>query len=213
MVIQTPRLCGDVAFLPPQEDSPNRISCSLIINPALAAEFKAQLAKEAEAEAEAETEAETEAAVVEDPIPNPFEDDPADAPPSIGGIILGAHKWIPKNGKIEKSMIVGGSGREKFIKTIADSSGMVLSNDELKRMGLGDAKAVDQLTKELQQHAGAKAWKLEVFETAQGRQYRGVLLDDDAENEGNSDKDDERSGDAEKEKDQQGSEETYKDEL
>lgn len=209
MVIQTPRLCNDVAFLPPRKDSPNRISCSPIIHEAEIDDYEREVKEARDAEPHA----------VDDQIPNPFEQAQSKPPPSIGGIVLGAHKWVSKDQKVEKSAIVGG-GKETFVETIANSNGKFLSPEQLSKMGLGDAKSVEKLKKELEKIAGTQGWQLDVFDTPQGREYRGVLLGDDdeeegkkkdetKENEGNNDQT-EDSGESEAEK---GSEETYKDEL
>jgi protein OS-9 len=40
MVIHTPRLCNDVAFLPPQKDSPNAVSCTPILDETQVDDYK-----------------------------------------------------------------------------------------------------------------------------------------------------------------------------
>ncbi|GAB7352708.1 hypothetical protein MBLNU459_g3064t1 [Dothideomycetes sp. NU459] len=214
MVIQTPRLCNDIAFMPPQKDSPNEISCSPILSQAQIPGYESDLAADLEAAAAA-------AAALGDQVVNPFQEVPPKtiprAPPMIGGIALGANKWIPKEQKIEKSAIVGG-GKETYVETIADSMGKLLSPEKLKAMGLGDAKSVEKLKKELEKIAGGQGWKLEVFDTPQGREYRGVLLgDDDPSDDDKAKKEDghvgEDNADEAQDKTQEGSEETYKDEL
>jgi protein OS-9 len=118
-----------------------------------------------------------------------------------------------------------GGGKEKFVETIADSFGKAMSADELKRLGLGDAKSVETLKKELEKIAGGQGWELKVFDTPDGREYRGVLLGDEepdsAKKEGaevtNTKKVEPKPGnDAPSDDDQkkpEGTEETYKDEL
>lgn len=208
MVIQTPRLCNDVAFQPPQKDSPNKITCSPVLSPAQIPSYEADLASDIAAAA---------STALSDSIPNPFQEALSKAPPSIGGIVLGANKWVPQDQKIEKSAIVGG-GKETYVETIADSMGKQLSPEKLKALGLGDAKSVDKLKKELEKIAGGQGWKLEVYETPQGREYRGVLLgDEDSKDDGKTKKEGKTDGDkseeAPEEKTEEGSEETYKDEL
>lgn len=203
MVIQTPRLCNDVAFLPPQKDSPNRVSCYPIIPPDEVAGY------------EEGSKVAVKPSVPEDQIPNPFEEAQTKAPPSIGGIVLGAHRWISPDEKVQKSAIVGG-GKETYVETIADSMGKLLSPEQLKQMGLGDAKSVEKLKKELEKLAGGQGWKLEVFDTPRGREYRGVLLGDEEE-EGEKEKAAEvgkdKAKDAANGEGEKGSEETYRDEL
>lgn len=209
MVIQTPRLCNDVAFLPPQKDSPHSISCSPILSPNQIPDYESSIAASASASAE-----------VESDIPNPFEkDQESKPPPSIGGIVLGAHKWIPVGQDLERSAAVGGN-KDTYIETIADSMGKMLTAEQLQKMGLGDIKNVERLKKELEKMAGDKGWKLEVFETPDGKEYRGVIGDPDEDEEGDgkgkgqtedSDYGDVVYEDADVvEGDQEGTEETYK---
>jgi protein OS-9 len=220
MVIQTPRLCNDVAFQPPQKDLANKISCSPILSDDQIPEYEASLAAASD--------------VLAEDIPNPFTEGQSTAPASIGGIVIGAHKLIPEGSKIEKSAIVGG-GKDKFIETIANSLGKLMSAEDLKRLGLGDAKRVEKLKKELEKMAGGKSWELNVFDTPEGRELRGVLLEEGEEDaaKGDAPQRDAADGEdgqmAEKDKDvpkagnkdaasndehkQEGSEETYKDEL
>lgn len=46
MVIYTPRLCNDVAFLPPQEGRTNVIECKAVMNPAQIEEWNTKKRKE-----------------------------------------------------------------------------------------------------------------------------------------------------------------------
>jgi len=48
MVVYTPRLCNDVAFLPPREDRANSISCQEIMTPGQMTIYYAKKAKEEE---------------------------------------------------------------------------------------------------------------------------------------------------------------------
>jgi protein OS-9 len=210
MIIQTPRLCNDVAFQPPQKDRANKIACSPILDRDEVTEYEAAIAAASD--------------ILAADVPNPLADSQPKGPVVIGGITIGAHKWVPEGSKIEKSAIVGG-GKDKYIETIADSFGKAMSADELKRLGLGDAKSVETLKKELEKIAGGGGWELKVFDTPEGREYRGVLLDgegpDSVKKEATEATDTKKVGskpsnDAASEDDQkkpEGSEETYKDEL
>ncbi|CAD0089853.1 unnamed protein product [Aureobasidium vineae] len=156
-------------------------------------------------------------------MPNPLAGSQSKAPVVIGGITVGAHKWVPEGSKIEKSSIVGGT-KDKFVETIADSFGKAMSADDLKRLGLGDAKSVEALKKELEKIAGGQGWELKVFDTPDGREYRGILLGDeesdsvrkeDAETTGVKKVESKPGDDVPSDDDQvpEGTEETYKDEL
>ncbi|KAH0417861.1 hypothetical protein KCU90_g12176, partial [Aureobasidium melanogenum] len=209
MVIQTPRLCNDVAFQPPQKDRANKIACSPILDQDQVPEYEAAVAAASD--------------LLGDDIPNPLAGSQSKAPATIGGITIGAHKWVPEGSKIEKSAIVGGT-KDKFVETIADSFGKAMSADELKRLGLGDAKSVETLKKELEKIANGQGWELKVFDTPDGREYRGVLLGDEepdsvkkeaAEVTNTKEVGTKPSNDAPSDDDHgpEGSEETYKDEL
>ncbi|KAI4723319.1 hypothetical protein E4T48_00434 [Aureobasidium sp. EXF-10727] len=209
MVIQTPRLCNDVAFQPPQKDRANKIACSPILDQDQVPEYEAAVAAASD--------------ILANDMPNPLAGSQSKAPVVVGGITVGAHKWVPEGTKIEKSAIVGGT-KDKFVETIADSFGKAMSADDLKRLGLGDAKSVEALKKELEKIAGGQGWELKVFDTPDGREYRGVLLGDedtdsvqkeDAETTG-AKKVESKPGDHAPSDDDQkpeGTEETYKDEL
>ncbi|THX24507.1 hypothetical protein D6C77_08106 [Aureobasidium pullulans] len=209
MVIQTPRLCNDVAFQPPQKDRANKIACSPILAEDQVPEYEAGIAAASD--------------ILAATAPNPTVDSQSKGPINIGGITVGAHKWVPEGSKIEKSAIVGGS-KEKFVETIADSFGKAMSAEELKRLGLGDAKSVEKLKKELEKIAGGQGWELKVFDTPDGREYRGVLLGDDEDDSAKQEtaqttgaKKDEskptKDVPSDDEQKPEGSEETYKDEL
>lgn len=51
MVVYTPRLCDDVAFLPPREDRANGVQCRQIMTPEAMEEFYTQKAKREQEEA------------------------------------------------------------------------------------------------------------------------------------------------------------------
>lgn len=46
MVVYTPRLCNDVAFLPPREGNSNLVQCKEVMNPEQIEEWKIKRAKE-----------------------------------------------------------------------------------------------------------------------------------------------------------------------
>lgn len=153
MVIQTPRLCNDVAFLPPQKDQPNSISCSPILAEGQIDDYKRDLKVLKAAEKEAKIwEANADAAKV-------FLGD--EGLQIVGDIIVGGHAIVPEDVKLEKSTIVGG-GKETYIDTVADSAGKVLPKEDLEKLGLGDPKSIETLKKRLEEMAQGHEWKLEV---------------------------------------------------
>ncbi|CAK1354417.1 Protein OS-9 [Cercospora beticola] len=175
MVIQTPRLCNDVAFLPPQKDQPNPISCSPILEDDEVEEYERDLKamKKAEQEVNIREATEEAAAAIAG---TKYEA----SPKSVGDIVVGGRRLVPEGVKIEKSAIVGG-GKETYVDTLADSEGRVLSKEEMEKLGLGDPKAIEKLKKELEKIAQGERWKLDVIDTPRGREYRGIIGDEDEE--------------------------------
>lgn len=184
MVIQTPRLCNDVAFLPPQKDHPNSISCSPILRDEQVAAYEQDIealkAEEREVKewlANSENRVATAAAMAG--IPEAIVAGITGAVSEgavlpVGDVFVGGHRLVPEGVKIEKSAIVGG-GKETYIDTLADSDGKIISKEELERLGVSDPKAVEKLKKEMEQLAQGQAWKLDVIDTPRGREYRGII--------------------------------------
>lgn len=137
MVIYTPRLCNDVAFLPPQENRPHAISCQPVIAEADIDTWKA--AKSMVAEQFMALATDEEAQGKKDPPPRP----------TIGGIEVGAQRDVGSEGKvIEKSVVVGG-GKEVYIGTVASSDGKTMNEKELKKLNIADPKDVEKLKRDL----------------------------------------------------------------
>lgn len=214
MVIKTPRLCNDVAFLPPQEDKPNSIVCSPILSPE-------QIAEDDKHKAEATSH---KAAHVDTHVPSDdaFKQQQSKPLPTIGGIIVGAHKYVPLDQKIQKSAVVGGgssisssssnSDKETFLGTIADSKGKVMSAEQLKKLGFGNARNTEELRRKIEEVAAGKQWKLDVWETEDGPEYRAVLIDEEGDEDGEGEGQGE-GGLGEEGEGEVGSEEHYMDEL
>lgn len=186
MAIFTPRLCGDVAFLPPKQTKANEIVCRIIV-PEDEVDYQNSL-KTLEADLEAT------AKQVERPI-------------EVGGLILGAGKWLSKEGG--RLPIPPNFGQEittpktEIIARAKSKSegGEVqrISDEELQKLDL-DPSIVEELKIEVQKLAKEKGWKIEVVDTPGAvREIQGSIIDDDEE-------------EAEK-KSEEGSEELLKDEL
>ena len=203
MVIQTPRLCNDVAFLPPQKDKPNAIKCSPVISEDEVDIYNDELHKLKAAEAEARIKAATAEAAAKILTGN---NQPRQW---VGDIEVGGHRLVPEGMKIEKSAIVGG-GKETFVDTVASSDGKnrkVLPNKELEKLGLGDPKAVEELMKKLEQLADGQEWRLDVVDTIKGREYRGIIGAEEEKNKESA------KGDGETEEEVGSKEEFYHEEL
>lgn len=124
MVVETPRLCNDVAFQPPQKDEANSITCRPVLLPEEAETYeKNRKAYKAELTEAQIWEANPEAAAAFGITSDSDETLPIQI---VGDIIIGSHAIVPEDVEIQKSGIVGGV-KEKFVETIASSWGKDLS--------------------------------------------------------------------------------------
>lgn len=130
----------------------------------------------------------------------------------VGDIVIGGHSIVPEGVKIEKSVIAGG-GKVTYVDTVANSWGKKLSKEDLEKLGLKDTKAIESLKKELEKVADGDNWKLDVFDTPQGREYRGIYgkdleeKDGETKEENESERPEDRKKQANAEKKDVGSEE------
>ncbi|KAF2636328.1 Pkinase-domain-containing protein [Massarina eburnea CBS 473.64] len=231
MIIYTPRLCNDVAFLPPQEDLAHHISCQPVLSPS---EIDTWTLENLEYKVR-ETERLIEEAEANNPL-REMEDGLEGSTkrgPVIGGIEVGAQALVGGEGRaMERSVIVGG-GKEINRGTLLTSDGMQMSQEDMKKLGISQ-KAFEKLKDGAKKmsHEGEK-WKLEVIEMPgfKNFEYR-LIVEDEAKitqgksggkegggkGEGKTDekgrgmKKEGEGGEEEKES-QDGSEEVYKDEL
>jgi len=178
MVIDTPRLCNDVAFLPPKVEKPNLITCEEILD---------------EDEVPAWTARKVAQARREDLVRQEQEDDEKQSkkPIFIGGVELGAQKFVGgspertiRPGKIITNRhpmgeVQGDGTQEKYVATLAKSDGKYttsMSEGEMKKHGLkGGKEAVEKWIRDMQGIAGEEPWKLDVVDTPGGREFRGIF--------------------------------------
>ena len=177
MIIHTPRLCNDVAFLPPQIDFPNIISCTPILEPDQVPAHEARVASSARQELASQ-------------MPDAFKSEEDQPKPTVGNIVVGAYRWVQPGKKIEKSAILGG-GKETFVGILADSKGKTMTAEELSKLGFKDHGTVERYKKQLEKIAGEKPWKMEIVETARGTEIKGVVIDPEDEQEEKAPKSDE----------------------
>jgi len=183
MVVYTPRLCNDVAFMPPKENKAHEIVCRAVIP-----EDKLEFRKELQTiEAKQELEAAKE------------------RPINIGGVVVGAGKWMNKDG--QRMPIPANFGQDplgKAVEIIARAKSKaeggqveMVSDADLQKLDL-DPAMVETLKKEVQKMAKEKGWKIEVVDApGQIREILGIVDGEDEDEEG-----------------EEGSEEVfYKDEL
>ncbi|KAL4752629.1 hypothetical protein BDW72DRAFT_170656 [Aspergillus terricola var. indicus] len=164
MLIYTPRLCNDVAFLPPQQEEVHTIECREILTPEEVAGWQAM------------QEYQLSQQLVES----------AEAPEFqvIGGIEVGAQRLVGTEGRRVEKGRVASIGEEKVDVVAKRVNGEVqlLSAEELKKFDLDEAK-IEELRKKLEEWAKGKDWTLEIV-TGNGAYLRGVVDTDEDEEEG-----------------------------
>lgn len=176
MVINTPRLCKDVAFLPPQPSRANPITCRPILTPE---EARIHELLSDGSPLKGETQGYDRYVDVSG----------ANHPPVIGGIVVGGHNilaqdsengqavtlqpptsYIPEKEKPRNIVVVAK-------RTSVEEGGIreTMPDDELYRHDI-DPSIVDEMTRELEAVAGDKAYRLEVVESRSGaREMRGII--------------------------------------
>lgn len=202
MIIQTPRLCNDVAFLPPKDDVAHTIECLRVL-------------KDDEVSAWEEEHTPTSKST-------PLVGDVSQSRPIIGGVEFGAKHLVGTEGKVLKvgSVVENSKKKNEKVNVLSKSNrGKIrrLSKEDLRKLEI-DPETVKTLEQELEELAMGKDWKLEIVDTpGQERELRGIIEGDDEIEE--SSKDDKATGASGKkpiqddEEDERGSEEVYKEEL
>ena len=207
MVIHTPRLCNEVAFMPPQPDKPNLISCQEVVSKDEEEDWKR--GKEAQASFELfRAGGEQEGVDSGEKRKNPI----------IGGIELGGHQLV--GGTPERTIKASRIARppkakeEKYIATLASSDGKytkIMNEAEIQKHDM--KHALDEIKDYIVQTEEwankvrpGQPWKLDVVQTAEGQQYRGILMADD------EDEDSDEQPEESREKKLEGSQEEYKEE-
>ncbi|ORY58584.1 glucosidase II beta subunit-like protein-domain-containing protein [Pseudomassariella vexata] len=214
MLVNTPRLCTDVAFQPPREQPANIISCRTIVPESEQAAWHAQKSLEAQASMVGQQQKQ------------------AQGPVTIGGVVVGGHQLLGKgeDGKeatqLKPPRGFGNGGDGTVVEIVAmgtskeeGSKLKVLSAEELEDLDLSP-ELIEQLKDQMQDLAGDRGWKLEVVEVAgnpETRDIRGIVESEDEEDEGEGDGTDANNGEGGDESDEsdKGSEEKFfqKDEL
>lgn len=219
MVIYTPRLCHDAAFLPPHESKANPITCREIVADADIPAWQSRKASSPKRK-------------LVDSGPSS-----SSSHPVVAGIEVGAMNQVGKpgarldppnivvqpNGAVEIS-VMGGKGK-LLAKQDKGGNEERLADEELKQIGI-DPKDVASAREQLKDVAKGNSWKLEAFEGPEGTELRGILQANDGEEEqGHMGKEGDPSnhnvvqaeaddGESEEhENEETGSEEEFKDEL
>ncbi|KAI9373173.1 glucosidase II beta subunit-like protein-domain-containing protein [Aspergillus egyptiacus] len=165
MLIYTPRLCNDVAFLPPQQEEVHTIECRRVLTPEEVSGWQAM------------QEYHLSQKLVEAAEKPEF--------PVIGGIEVGAQRLVGAEGRrIEKGRVAS-IGEEKVDVVARRVNGelQLLSREDLKKFDL-DPEKLESLRKKLEDWAEGKDWVLEmVTGNGEGSYLRGVLAEENEENE------------------------------
>ncbi|WDK09123.1 glucosidase II beta subunit-like protein [Colletotrichum graminicola] len=202
MVVNTPRLCNDEVFLPPQATSANAISCRPILpsdDPGAQADWHRQRALGAEEFSSTTTtsEKELDAQAQEEPELEPLRRNQHDPNArdgakgvNVGGVIVGARRVLAdadEEGKPPAKLApprsyLPGRGQGPLVEIIASAKSKaeggtmeMLDESELKKLDLSP-ELVEEMRAELERIAGDKGWKLEVVEQpGDPREIRGVV--------------------------------------
>ena len=171
MVIHTPRLCDDVAFLPPREDKAEAILCREVVKAEEVKEWEARKLNEMGRKgigASGDRESQRR---------------------MVGGIEVGGMKLVGKDGsrlEVPRMMQPGSHGHnmpsyETNAKLIAKRDPKEEGGEEqgiddkgLRKLGL-DPRVVEAARRALEDAHEGKGWKLEVYDGVDGRkQLRGM---------------------------------------
>lgn len=164
MVIYTPRLCDDVAFLPPQQDEIHDIECREILLPEDVHDWEAMREWY---QSEALTEA--AAAVQHEKIQ------------IVGGIEVGGRRLVGGEGKVIEKGRVASTLEERTEAVVKRENGEVklVSKQLLKKYEL-DQEKLEEMQKRLDDLAAGKDWTLEVVVENNGViKFQGVVSDDE----------------------------------
>lgn len=214
MVVQTPRLCADAAFLPPKEARAHAVTCRRVGNGKEGGGgeggwFGLAGREVGEGVASAAGQA---AGVILSAAGAGGKEEKAEAGESksagvtIGGVLVGGRKMLgtgadgtpaarvppPRHLSGGRGGGGGGGGAGAVVEVLAKGHSKaeggqveVLTREELEKLDLS-ADAIEELKRELQKLAGDNGWKLEVVEVpGEGAEIRGIVEGpDDGEEEG-----------------------------
>ncbi|KAG8530875.1 uncharacterized protein KY384_004232 [Bacidia gigantensis] len=175
MVVYTPRLCNDVAFLPEREERAEQVVCSEVVREGEEVEWKRKKSREAERKLVGQIEGKAGAKATK---------------MMVGDIEVGAMKHVGGDkGWLKTSEQTAGShghgmnfakdgpkGQNIAHQHKVEDGGAVhkLSDKEMKALGV-DVKTANAAIKELQDVAMGKGWRLEIFNQNGKVEMRGVI--------------------------------------
>ena len=195
MVVYTPRLCNDVAFLPPQKDDVYPIECREILSPQDVPDW------------EALHNYQHSQRLVDSALPEHS---------MIGGIAVGAQNLVGMEGRqIERGRVASiGDGRVEILANRENGKLVRRSSEELRNFDL-DPEKVEMFKRQLEEIANGKDWSLEVSESQGNRVLRYHVEEGEPDQQQQQQKGDDGNehGEDSGKHDERGSEETLKDEL
>ncbi|KHN94238.1 Glucosidase II beta subunit-like protein [Metarhizium album ARSEF 1941] len=203
MMINTPRLCKDVAFQPPVERSANPINCKLISESDTSTLLLDQQPTAAHPGGDDSKE----------PVRQEDTNDEADEKKettqvTVGGVVVGGKRAFPAGDGDSKplkllSLSHWFAPQPKILQIIAEAAskedgGKVkgLTEEELEKLNV-DPKAVREMREKLKKLAGEKGWKMQLFQMNEEDEKELFGYVDDAEEEAKN----AESGDGEAESD------------
>ena len=173
MVIYTPRLCDDVAFLPPREEKAEAIVCREVVRAEEVKEWEMRKLNEMGRKGIGASGAKEQER------------------PMVGGIEVGGMKVVGKEGhRLEvPPMMQPGSHGHKMPPNSADNTELIakrnpkeasgnvqrVDDEGLRRLGL-DPRVVEAARRALERADGGEGWRLEVYDGLDGRkELRGTV--------------------------------------
>ncbi|GAP92282.2 putative protein OS-9 [Rosellinia necatrix] len=180
MMVNTPRLCVDVAFQPPKEERANIVSCRAIVPESGQADWHARKTLEAQASMVGHAK------------------EAARAPIVIGGVVVGGRQMLGKGEDGNEAPQLSpprnfrsnsGNGLDKLVEIIASATGKdeggevnIMTEEQLQELDLSP-EVIDNLRKEIQKLAGDRGWQLKMVELPGNNRELVGIIDDDGEEE------------------------------
>lgn len=207
MVVDTPRLCDDVAFLPPEPTLPNLITCQTVSSSAsLQLDRETGKKTKFDAETEAEMEKAREAAVKASTALDELLGDPESRKKAmqstVGDIKVGSRsllsgadeagrapfKLTPPRSFLSTSGLAGEPKMQVIVaQGASDADGgevKALSREELKKLDI-DPDTVENMADQIQTLADGAGWRLEMSDSglAGVRELKGYIDEEETEEE------------------------------
>lgn len=207
MMINTPRLCSDVAFQPPVERSANPINCKLISQSDPSTPLLDQHATPPTAGSEGVKES---VQTDNDKVETDEKEDSSQV--TIGGVLVGGKRVLSAGDENGKPLKLQASHlfapKPKILQVIAEAAskekgGKIkgLSEEELEKLNV-DPKAVEEMRQKLKKLAGEKGWKMQLFQMNEDdeKELFGYVDDPDGEKKDGQKESGDKTGDTRKAK-------------